>query len=67
MSTLGRILGTAGVVTGVLGAAALGGVTAQRVAVRKYQSAQSHLDAILHYDPTLTLKGLALWWRQYAG
>ena len=43
MSTLGRILGTAGVVTGVLGAAALGGVTAQRVAVRKYQSAQAAL------------------------
>ncbi len=26
-----------------------------------------HLDSILHYDPTLTLKGLALWWRQHAG
>ncbi len=43
MSTVGRILGTAGIVTGVLGAAALGGVTAQRVAVRKYQSAQAAL------------------------
>ncbi len=43
MSTVGRILGTAGIVTGVLGAAALGGVTAQRVAVRKVQSAQAAL------------------------
>ncbi|HEY7812355.1 MAG TPA: hypothetical protein VIC62_03910, partial [Nakamurella sp.] len=43
MSTVGKILGTAGIVTGVLGAAALGGVTAQRVAVRKYQSVQAAL------------------------
>lgn len=43
MSTVGRILGTAGIVTGVLGAAAFGGVTAQRMAVRKYQSAQAAL------------------------
>ena len=43
MSTVGKILGAAGIATGVLGAAALGGVTAQRVAVRKYQSAQSAL------------------------
>ncbi len=43
MSTVGRVLGTAGIVTGVLGAAALGGVTAQRVAVRKYQTAQAAL------------------------
>ncbi|HEY5882785.1 MAG TPA: alpha/beta hydrolase, partial [Nakamurella sp.] len=42
-STLGRILGTAGIVSGVLGAAALGGVTAQRVVVRKYQAAQAAL------------------------
>ena len=39
MSTVGRILGAAGIATGVLGAAALGGVTAQRIAVRRYQSA----------------------------
>ena len=43
MSTVGRILGTAGIVTGVLGAAAFGGVTAQRMAVRKYQTAQAAL------------------------
>jgi pimeloyl-ACP methyl ester carboxylesterase len=43
MSTVGRILGTAGVVTGVIGAAAFGGVTAQRMAVRKYQAAQAAL------------------------
>ena len=43
MSTLGRILGTAGIVSGVLGAAVLGGVTAQRVVVRKYQTAQAAL------------------------
>jgi len=43
MSTLGKILGAAGIATGVLGAAALGGVTAQRVSVRRYQSAQSAL------------------------
>ncbi len=43
MSTVGKILGTAGIVTGVLGAAAFGGVTAQRVAVRKYQTAQAAL------------------------
>ena len=43
MNTVGRILGTAGIVSGVLGAAALGGVTAQRVAVRKYQTAQAAL------------------------
>lgn len=43
MSTVGRILGTAGIVTGVIGAAAFGGVTAQRMAVRKYQAAQAAL------------------------
>lgn len=43
MSTVGRILGTAGIVSGVLGAAAFGGVTAQRMAVRKYQAAQAAL------------------------
>ena len=43
MSTLGKILGAAGIATGVLGAAALGGVTAQRVSVRRYQSAQAAL------------------------
>jgi len=39
MSAVGRIFGIAGVVVGVVGAAALGGVTAQRVAVRKMRSA----------------------------
>jgi pimeloyl-ACP methyl ester carboxylesterase len=43
MSTVGKILGAAGIATGVLGAAALGGVTAQRVSVRRYQSAQAAL------------------------
>ena len=43
MSTVGKILGAAGIATGVLGAAALGGVTAQRISVRKYQSAQAAL------------------------
>ena len=43
MSTVGKILGAAGIATGLLGAAALGGVTAQRISVRKYQSAQSAL------------------------
>ena len=43
MSTLNKVLGAAGIATGVLGAAALGGVTAQRVAVRRYQSAHSAL------------------------
>ena len=43
MSTVGRILGAAGIATGVIGAAALGGVTAQRMAVRRYQSAQAAL------------------------
>jgi pimeloyl-ACP methyl ester carboxylesterase len=37
MSTWGRVLGTASLVGGVLGAAALGGVTAQRLAVRRYR------------------------------
>src|SRR6476619_2306534 len=43
MSTVGKILGAAGIATGVLGAAALGGVTAQRMSVRRYQSAQAAL------------------------
>ena len=43
MSTVGKILGAAGIATGILGAAALGGVTAQRMAVRRYQSAHSAL------------------------
>ena len=43
MSTVGRILGAAGIATGVLGAAALGGVTAQRMVVRRYQAAQAAL------------------------
>ncbi|GGM03046.1 alpha/beta fold hydrolase [Nakamurella endophytica] len=35
MSTWGRVLGTASITAGVLGAAALGGITAQRRAVRR--------------------------------
>ncbi|MEO5832299.1 MAG: alpha/beta hydrolase [Nakamurella sp.] len=38
MSVLTRVLGAAGVVGGVVGAAALGGVTAQRVAVKRYHA-----------------------------
>ena len=37
MSTWGKIIGAASITTGVIGAAALGGVTAQRRAVRKYR------------------------------
>ncbi len=43
MSTVGKILGAAGIATGVIGAAALGGVTAQRMAVRRYQAAHAEL------------------------
>lgn len=39
MSTWGRVLGAASLGTGLLGAAALGGVTAQRRAVRRYRVA----------------------------
>lgn len=39
MSTVGRILGAAGIATGVIGAAALGGVTAQRRRVRTLRAA----------------------------
>ena len=50
MSTVGKILGAAGIATGVIGAAALGGVTAQRISVRKYQSAQSALMTDPHQE-----------------
>lgn len=40
MSTVGRILGAAGIATGVIGAAALGGVTAQRRKVRTLRTAE---------------------------
>src|SRR5664279_1389724 len=50
MSTVGRILGAAGIATGVIGAAALGGVTAQRMAVRRYQTVQSELMADPHEE-----------------
>jgi pimeloyl-ACP methyl ester carboxylesterase len=43
VSTVSKILGAAGIATGVIGAAALGGVTAQRMVVRRYQAAQSAL------------------------
>lgn len=38
MSAVGKVFGIAGVVGGVVGAAALGGVTAQRIALRKYRA-----------------------------
>lgn len=38
MSTWGKIIGAASITTGVIGAAALGGVTAQRRAVRKFRT-----------------------------
>lgn len=44
MSSWGRVLGTAGVVGGILGAAALGGVTAQRMAVRRYRAGNGNED-----------------------
>ena len=44
MSSWGRVLGTAGVVGGILGAAALGGMTAQRVAVRRYRASNDNED-----------------------
>jgi pimeloyl-ACP methyl ester carboxylesterase len=50
MSTVGRIIGAAGIATGVLGAAALGGVTAQRISVRRYQSAQAALMTDRHHE-----------------
>lgn len=37
MSTFGRVIGAASVVTGAVGALALGGITAQRRAVRRYR------------------------------
>lgn len=37
MSTVGRIVGAASIATGLVGAAALGGVTAQRRAVRRFR------------------------------
>ncbi len=39
MSVAKKVLGAAGVLGGVVGAAALGGVTAQRVAIRRYRGA----------------------------
>ncbi len=38
MNTWGKIIGAASITTGVIGAAALGGVTAQRRAVRKFRA-----------------------------
>lgn len=38
MSTWGKIIGAASITTGVIGAAALGGVTAQRRAIRKFRT-----------------------------
>lgn len=38
MNAVGKVFGIAGLVAGVVGAAALGGVTAQRVAIRKLRS-----------------------------
>jgi pimeloyl-ACP methyl ester carboxylesterase len=50
VSTVGRVLGAAGILSGLLGAAALGGMTAQRVSVRKVQTAQA---ALLEAEPEL--------------
>ena len=55
MSTLSKVLGAAGIATGVLGAAALGGVTAQRVSVRRYQTAHSALVTDLEHDESYDL------------
>ena len=41
LSTLGKIIGAASITTGVIGAAALGGVTAQRRAVRRYRESSA--------------------------
>ncbi len=59
MSTWGRIAGAASIATGVLGAAALGGVTVQRRAVRRLRSspgAQQGYDA-LSADRTYSVLG----------
>ena len=40
MSTLGKLVGAASIATGLVGAAALGGVTAQRRAVRRYRASE---------------------------
>ncbi|MTD14350.1 alpha/beta fold hydrolase [Nakamurella sp. YIM 132087] len=50
MSTWGRIAGIAGIATGVIGAAALGGVTAQRRAVRRYHVTATGEDPGEPYD-----------------
>jgi pimeloyl-ACP methyl ester carboxylesterase len=44
VSGWGRVLGTAGVIGGVVGAAVLGGVTAQRMAVRRYRAGAGNDD-----------------------
>lgn len=50
MSTFGRILGAAGIATGVIGAAALGGVTAQRHRVRTLRSAELEPTPVDDFD-----------------
>lgn len=53
MSTLGRVLGSVSVVGGVIGAAALGGMTAQRRALRHYRE----LDQIPGWGPADGFRG----------
>ena len=43
MSTVGQDPGAAGLATGIIGAAVFGGVTAQRMAVKRYRSALTDL------------------------
>jgi pimeloyl-ACP methyl ester carboxylesterase len=50
MSTVGRVLGGAGIAAGILGAAALGGVTAQRMAVKRYRSNLTELTLDERFD-----------------
>lgn len=45
-STVGRVVGAAGIITGVVGAAALGGLTAQRRAMKRYRTEGLHASAI---------------------
>ncbi len=45
MGPVGKIVGAASIATGVIGAAALGGITAQRLAVKRYREAALHAAA----------------------
>ena len=60
MSTWGRVLGAASLGTGLIGAAALGGVTAQRRAVRRYRVSSGADEAgydLLEADRTYSVLG----------